>query len=66
MTKIKISEEILEMLMIVRKLELLRGQIQYNTPIDLEQLASRIGCKPELLLEVAENLGIEIIEYYIK
>ncbi len=59
--KIIIKKEILEKLHIVFRLQELRNEIS-GVPIDLDELAMKIECDPEILAEVLKSLGVSILK----
>jgi len=60
--KAKITQEHLEKLEIVNKLRSLNGQIDTTKYWDIEVLAYRLVCRVDLLIEVLESMGCEILE----
>jgi len=63
MTKVKITEEILETLNILDCLRIMKGVLNCNIYHDIEVLGMRCNTKNyELLADVLTKLGAEIIE----
>jgi len=61
MTKIKINNQLYK-LRILKLLELQHGILDTTKTIDLEELAGRLSCDKDLLLEVLIDMDIDILE----